>query len=87
MMKSKKLIIVDANIMIRAVLGKHVPDLMERYRKDVLFYTSAHCFIEVEEHLPSLLVKRYSDIDITPEELSSILKRLHTTIYPFDEEF
>jgi len=62
-MTSRKKIVVDANILVRGVLGERVPDLLERYHRRVLFYTPSQCFSEARRHLPAILHRR-SQVDV-----------------------
>ena len=54
----RKKIVLDANILIRGVLGIRVPDLLERYHDHVRFYTPAQCFLDARTYLPSILNRR-----------------------------
>jgi predicted nucleic acid-binding protein len=49
---------LDANILIRAVLGVRVRDLLVRYGHDVEFFAPAVAFAEAERHLPTIADKR-----------------------------
>lgn len=59
-----KVIALDANILIRAILGKRVPLLLSRYGNQVSFFTAAICYEEVRTHLPTILQKR--DLPVAP---------------------
>ncbi len=50
-------LVLDANILLRAVLGRRVGDLIERYAAGVGLFAPDTAFGEVEEHLPPLAVK------------------------------
>lgn len=60
------MIVLDANILIRAVLGRRVRHLLEIYaRRGVRFYAPAIAFADAEKYLPRLLNKRgKSDADL-----------------------
>ena len=51
-------IVLDANIIVRAVLGNRVRELIERYCTEVRLLAPATAFAEVEEHLPAIYAKR-----------------------------
>ena len=51
-------VVLDANILIRAVLGVRVRDLLVRYARDVEFFTPELAFDEAERHLPTIAAKR-----------------------------
>lgn len=59
-------IVLDANILIRAVLGVHVGSLLVRYAESVDFYTPAIAFEDAVAYLPGILARR----GIEPAELS-----------------
>jgi len=54
-------LVVDANILVRAVLGKRVREVIEAYAEDVSFFVPEVAFAEAEEHLPALVNKHGGD--------------------------
>jgi len=54
-------IVVDANILVRAVLGVRARDLIVRYGSDVSFFTPEIAFIDAARHLPRIAAKRGAD--------------------------
>ena len=48
-----KQIVMDANILIRGLLGNQVPQLLEQYGAQVRFFTARQCYEEVRQHLPT----------------------------------
>ena len=58
---ASRALIVDANILVRAVLGKRVREVIEAYAEDVSFFVPEVAFAEAEEHLPALVIKRDND--------------------------
>lgn len=54
-------LVVDANILVRAVLGNRVRGVIEAYAEDVSFFVPEVAFAEAEEHLPALVIKRGND--------------------------
>ena len=56
-----KALVVDANILVRAVLGKRVRDVIERHVGQASFFVPDVAFAEAEEHLPALVIKRGGD--------------------------
>ncbi len=65
-------LVVDANILVRAVLGKRVRDVIETYSGDVLFFVPESAYAEAEEHLAALVVKHGGD----PEKALTLLRSL-----------
>ena len=51
-------IVLDANILIRAVLGKRVRSLIETYAEHVCFFTPDACVSSAQEYLPDLARRR-----------------------------
>jgi len=82
------MVILDANILIRAVLGKRVREILETHSARIRFFAPDTAFDEAREHLPGILMKR----GITPEaalavlaELSALIGCIEAEIYrPFE---
>ncbi len=53
-----KALVVDANILVRAVLGTRIRELIEKYAENVSFFVPDVAFAEAEEHLPTLVIRR-----------------------------
>jgi predicted nucleic acid-binding protein len=53
-----KALVVDANILVRAVLGKRVRGVIEAYAGKVSFFVPDAAYAEAEEHLPTLVLRR-----------------------------
>ena len=51
-------LVLDANILIRAVLGKRVRNLIETYAEHVRFFTPDVCVSSAQEYLPDLAHRR-----------------------------
>src|ERR1035441_3967523 len=67
-----KALIVDANILVRAVLGRRVREAIETYAGKVSFFVPEVAYANAEEHLPALVVKRGGD----PEKALTFLRSL-----------
>ena len=65
-------LVVDANILVRAVLGKRVREVIETYTEDVSFFVPESVYAEAEEHLAALVIKRAGD----PEKALALLRSL-----------
>ena len=52
------MIVLDANILIRAVLGTRVLDLIEKYSDRVRMFTPEIAFQDAEKYVPGLLARR-----------------------------
>lgn len=60
---SRKALVLDANILIRAVLGQKVRTLVTTYAGQIDFFTPAVCFEDARKYLPELLAKRSLPIE------------------------
>lgn len=77
------MIVLDANILIRAVLGKRVRQLLETYAAHgIRFYAPEVAYADAEKYLPSLLTKRGK----SDNDLPATLGYLQTLIEPIGEE-
>jgi predicted nucleic acid-binding protein len=67
-----KALVVDANILVRAVLGRRVRGLIETYNGEISFLVPEPALAEAEEHLTSLVVKHRGD----PAKAENLLRSL-----------
>ena len=58
-MQTQKIIVLDANILIRAVLGKKVRGILEKYAFTTQFVTPDICYHDARKYLPPLFEKRH----------------------------
>ena len=73
------MLVLDANILIRAVLGARVLDLLRKYAVHVEFVAPDTAFEEVRKHLPEVLAKR--NVAIAPAMLAfELVARLVQTL-------
>jgi predicted nucleic acid-binding protein len=72
------MLVLDANILIRAVLGRRVRELLERYAvRGVRFLAPEAAFEETSKYLPMLLEKRgipRDDVLASLSELRAIVE-------------
>src|SRR5215467_3796805 len=54
---------IDANILVRAVLGRRVREIIETYAEQASFFVPEVAYAEAEEHLPALVIRRGGDPD------------------------
>jgi predicted nucleic acid-binding protein len=71
-MNVNKSIVLDANILIRAVLGRKVRELLEAYSAEVQFYTPDVCYEDAKKYLPLLFEKR----NLPTQEALDVLEKL-----------
>ncbi|MGI0483427.1 PIN domain-containing protein [Geminocystis sp. CENA526] len=68
-----KTIVLDANILIRAILGIKTFSLIVDYHEEVIFCTPEVCYDEVSFHIPKITQKRH----LTPTEEKQALDTLN----------
>jgi predicted nucleic acid-binding protein len=57
----EKRLVLDANILLRAVFGVRVRSLLESYEESVTFYTPDVCFNDARKYIPAVSAKRRLD--------------------------
>jgi predicted nucleic acid-binding protein len=79
------MIILDANILIRAVLGRRVRGLIEKYASEgVRFFAPDVAFADAEKYLPLLLSKRgkpHADVSASLEYMRNIIEPVAPELY------
>jgi len=77
------MIVLDANILIRAVLGRRVRQLLEGYAaRGIRFYAPDVAYSDAEKYLPPLLIKRGK----SAADVSTALHYLQTLVESVDAE-
>lgn len=71
-MSSRKGLVLDANILLRAVFGVRVLRLLETYEDAVDFYSPDICFDEAEAYIPFLTKRRNLNSDLARGVLTKI---------------
>lgn len=79
-MSNKKVIVLDANILVRACLGSRVLQLLEKYEESTSFYSPDICFADAERHVSAILQER----GVEPSTALSMLEHLGRIVYPVD---
>lgn len=77
---SSHLLILDANIIIRAILGKKVKDYLTSYAEKVDFFTPDTCTKEAKKYLPILFEKR----DLRPELALEVFSKVECLLQVID---
>lgn len=81
---SNKAIVLDANILIRAVLGKRVRELIARNADAVQFFAPDVAYADARKYLPALLEKRGVESGpaiVVLDALESIVRSLELGVY------
>lgn len=81
-MPSKSLVL-DANILIRAVLGSRVRRVIQEHSDTISFFVPDSAYREAEGHLAALVIKRGGD----PEGALRLLHLLRDSVELVSEEF
>jgi len=79
---TRKAIVLDANILIRAVLGQQVRKLIFKHAANTQFFAPDVAWADARKYLPALLAKRQVD----PAVLLTVLDRLEAVIQRLDAE-
>ncbi len=77
-----KRIVLDANILLRAVLGQKVRFLLEEHGGSTQFFTPQLCYGEAQKYLPTLFRKRNLPIEPALE----VLERVTCLIQVVDDD-
>lgn len=77
-------LVLDANILIRAVLGKRVKNVITTYAVEAEFFVPEVAYEDAERHLPAVLTKFDRAVEI--DEALAYLTQLRQTILPVPEE-
>ncbi|MFZ2499684.1 PIN domain-containing protein [Methanosarcina sp.] len=78
---SSRILVLDANILIRAVLGNKVRDLLIINRETIDFFTADVCWADAEKYLPILFEKR----KLPSNSALTLLSKLKNIIQIADE--
>lgn len=79
---SDKALVLDANILIRAILGQKVRDLIIDHAAKVQFFAPDVAYADARKYLPELLTRRGVD----PLPAMTVLDRLEAIVRPLDAE-
>jgi len=77
---SDRAIVLDANILIRAVLGKRVRELLVGNAERVQFFSPDVAYADARKYLPALLEKR----GVKSEPAIAVLNALQTIVWPLE---
>ena len=72
------MLVLDANTLIRAVLGRRVRGLLAQYGNRVEFFAPDAAFAEAREHLPSILERRKVPVAPALQYLESLCGLIQT---------
>jgi predicted nucleic acid-binding protein len=72
-------LVLDANILIRAALGRRVRFLLETYEDSVGFYAPDVCFDDAREYIPRVLASRGRD----PQTGLAVIQNIGLLVQPW----
>lgn len=79
-MNPRRGLVLDANILMRAVLGRRVLQLLEAYENVASFYSPDVCFQDARQYVSQILEKR----GLNPESGLSVLAHLSELVESVD---
>lgn len=79
---TRRALVLDANILVRAVLGQRVRELILTHAQDVQMFAPDVAYADARKYLPGLLEKR--GVAAAPALL--VLDRLERVVRPLDAE-
>jgi len=83
-MTEQKRLVLDANILLRAVFGLRVRSLLVAYEDSVLFFAPDICFADARNYIPAVAAKRGIDsvqgIAVL-DQLSRIVESVDRSLY------
>ena len=83
---ARKTLVLDANILIRAVLGRRVLSLLETYASSVYFVAPEVAYADVATHLPDILRRRGLAHAAIAHLLEEALERLPALVTPIPHD-
>ena len=73
-MSERKGLVLDANILLRAVLGRRVREILETCEDQARFYTPDVCFQDAQQYIPVISNERGLDVDLGLSVLNQIAR-------------
>lgn len=75
-MSAHKKLVVDANILIRAVFGERVYELLKKYGDAVEFYSPDRCIEEARKHLSRIAAQQKFPLELAETVLDQLTENL-----------
>jgi predicted nucleic acid-binding protein len=73
-MTTPKRLVLDANILLRAVFGVRVRNLLESYEDLAAFYSPDVCFEDAQKYIPEISLRRNFDAAVGLEILDQVVR-------------
>lgn len=84
MSDGRKGLVLDANILLRAVFGQRVRQILEAYEDEARFYAPDACFADAERYIPDISERRRLDADLGLSllgQIEGIVERVDRSLY------
>jgi predicted nucleic acid-binding protein len=88
-MRVPKPVVLDANILLRAVFGVRVRELLESYEDLAAFYTPDLCFEDARRYIPDIATRRGFDLALglaVLDQIARIVQPVDRSLYEEYEE-
>ena len=88
-MRTPRSLVLDANILLRAVFGVRVRELLESYEDSVVFYSPDVCFEDARKYIPDIALRRGFDAAIgfdLLDQIALIVEAVDRSLYERYEE-
>ena len=83
-MTARRGLVLDANILLRAVFGQRVRHLLEKYEDAARFYTPDVCFQDAQKYVPVVSKDRGLDSDFglsVLDQIVRVIERVDRSLY------
>ena len=76
-------LVLDANILLRAVMGRRVVDILEKYAKTAKFYSPDVCFADARRYIPTVATLRMGLEEAMKvlEEIQKLVETVERHVY------
>jgi predicted nucleic acid-binding protein len=84
MSEGRKGLVLDANILLRAVFGQRVRRILETYEDEARFYSPDVCFADAERYIPDISGRRRLDAELVLSllgRIEGIVERVDRSLY------
>ncbi len=75
-------LVLDANILVRAVLGQKVRTVLEQFSPNIRFFAPDVCFADAEKYLPVIFENR----NLPPESALAVLDGISRIVQAVEAE-
>jgi predicted nucleic acid-binding protein len=88
-MNVRKGLVLDANILVRAVFGTHVRSILESFEDTASFFSPDVCFEDALEYIPVVAARRGIDATVcfaTLDAIGQIVESVDRSLYETHEQ-